>query len=151
MSLTLRPVGTGDAALLFEWVNSPDSLAHKRQTRVPIIWQNHQAWLARLLANDAAGLWIIESQGQPVGQVRLAPDVWGRRMVDIFVQPAARRGGVAQAAIGQALAEAARLWPGEPVYAEVLSGNTPSHGLFQGSGFALERSEADHALYVFQL
>ncbi|MBX3456285.1 MAG: GNAT family N-acetyltransferase [Ferrovibrio sp.] len=135
---------------MFDWVNRPDSLAGKRQTTAPIHWENHQGWLSRLLANNAARLWIIEIGGRPVGQVRLAPDAAGRRMVDIFILPEARRGGLARAALLHALAEAGRLWPAQPVYAEVLTDNLPSHGLFRRLGFALEQTAAGHSLYVHQ-
>jgi len=150
LTLVLRPAEAEDASLLFDWVNRPDSLAGKRQTAAPISWETHQGWLTRLLANNAARLWIIESGGRPVGQVRLAPGAAGRRMVDIFILSEARRSGLAHAALLHALAEAGRLWPAQPVYAEVLAGNLPSHGLFRRLGFALKQAAAGHSLYVYQ-
>ena len=123
-----------DAAALYAWLNSPDCLSNKRHTSGPILWDDHVAWLGRLLNNSAARLWIVERDGVPVGQVRLAPDASGARAVDIYIVPAAR-GGTAGLALQQALRFAAGIWPGQAVEAEVMAHNAASHRLFSRLGF----------------
>lgn len=136
MTFDLRTATAGDATALFTWVNSPDCLANKRHTSEPVSWDDHVAWLERLLNNPAARLWIVERDAVPVGQVRFAPDASGARAVDIYIVPAAR-GGTARQALQQALRLAAEIWPGQTVEAEVMAHNVASHRLFSRLGFVV--------------
>lgn len=136
MTIRLRPATISDAEMLFRWVNQPDSLAGKRHTAVAIPWDTHVAWLTGQLENPAGRLWVIEKDGTAVGQVRLSPDRSGRRLIDIYVVGPARRGGLAAAALRLALQQATVFWPLQPVYAEVLAENQPSHRLFRHLGFS---------------
>lgn len=147
MTLHLRLADNGDAERLFAWVNNADSLANKRLTRATIPWESHLDWLAGILRNPAARLWILERAGNPVGQLRLAPDRDGRRLVDIYVAPEARQSGLAAASLRLALAQAAQIWPREPVFAEVLTQNQPSHRLFRALGFQQVRDDATCVTY----
>lgn len=148
MRLRLRPANDGDAERMFAWVNSVDSLASKRFTSAAIPWETHVSWLAGMLRNPAARLWIVEQEGHPVGQLRLAPDGDGRRLVDIYIVPEARQSGLAAAAVRLALAQAARLWPCEPVLAEVLTQNQPSHRLFRSLGFREAGKDETYVIYA---
>lgn len=150
MKMLLRPASIDDADLLLTWFNSPDSLAAKKTTRSPISRAGHVAWFTAALANGLARIWIIEQAGRPVGQVHLAPDATGRRLTDVYVVAAHRKAGVARAALELAIAQAQGLWPGEPVYAEVLPSNTGSRRLFESIGFRLQRNTADLLVYAFE-
>lgn len=145
--IVLRPAEFSDAEQLLAWVNQSDSLSNKRLTQQPIAWPNHAAWLKRVLADPNARLWIIESGGEPVGQLRLSPDAAGRRVVDIYLIGTARKHGFAAMAIQAGLAEAASLWPEDAVYAEVMTANESSHRLFLRSGFVRENVYSDHVFY----
>lgn len=149
MTARLREARPEDAHRLFDWLNAPDSLAGKRKTAAPISWPEHETWFRHRLDDPATRLWLIEYAGEPVGQIRLSPDDAGRRVVDIYLLPAERGRGLAQAALAEALRRAAALWPGEPVHAEVKAQNTASHRLFCKAGFSVEAVAPTHTLYRF--
>lgn len=150
MTARLRQARAEDMHRLFDWVNAPDSLAGKRKTAAPISWPEHETWFRRRLDDASTRLWLIERAGEPVGQIRLSPDDAGRRVVDIYLLPTARGRGLARAALTEALRRAAALWPGEPVYAEVMAQNAASHRLFRKAGFSVEAVAPTHTLYRFQ-
>ncbi len=144
----LRPAEPGDAGLLFDWVNQPDSLAGKIQTSGPIPWQVHQAWFARSLSDDATTIWIIEVDGRPAGQVRISRnDDWND--VDIYLAAAYRGHGLAQAALA-AVVECVRHRTGRALRLRALvkPGNTMSQKLFERAGFDRQTSAPDHVAYV---
>jgi len=143
----LRVARQADAKLLFDWVNRPDSLAVKFDTQGPIPWETHAAWLAARLVDPDTGLWIIEQQGQPVGQVRFERREAGLE-VDIFVTPEARGRGVALRMLAAAARSCAGRWPGLPLVARIKTGNVASERLFAAAGFVLAERRDDHAVYL---
>ncbi|MBA2281880.1 MAG: GNAT family N-acetyltransferase, partial [Acidimicrobiia bacterium] len=70
---TLRAATEDDAQLLHRWVNDAAVRSWSFQAE-PVPWDDHVAWLRRLLADDATSLAIAEVDGEPVGQVRLEPE-----------------------------------------------------------------------------
>ena len=142
--LVLRPATEGDARLLFDFVNAPDALANKQHTDTPIEWEDHCAWLRERLSDPLCFLAMIEWRGTRVGQLRIQPKPGGHH-VDIFVSPAARRAGIAQAALTAAMSR----WDRRPLIAMVRKGNASSHALFRALGFRLCGSEGDFNRFQF--
>ena len=126
----LREATMEDARLLFEWVNTADSLPNKAVTRGQVDWPTHRRWLQERIADPGCLLEIIERDGEAVGQVRIEPKD-GRHIVDIYVSPSHRRAGLARAALARALEHC----PVRPVIAMVKATNAPSLGLFRSLGF----------------
>jgi len=94
------------------------------------------------LANPALGrLWLIERQGRAVGYVALAFgwsfEYRGRDGIvdELYVEPAARRRGLARAAVGALLAEAAAEGLCA-VHLEVERDSDPAERLYRSLGFA---------------
>ena len=152
MTIALRHATADDEDKLFRWVNDPESLINKRLTRTAIPRQRHHAWLQATLADPDTHLWIVESDAEPVGQIRLT-----RRRdayeVDIFVTGSHRRHGYALAALKAALVELQATHPGVPVLARIMRHNTASIRLFQRAGFTAIHSgddDADHLLFRYQ-
>ena len=149
--MKLRPATAADAKLLFDWVNSPSSLAGKIKTNGAIAWADHTRWFEQRLRDPHTAIWIGEDGDAAVGQVRLQkaeasePAVFD---VDIFVADAARRKGCAR----ELLTEAARLMgrrvPGARLRAQVRDDNKASQELFQSLGYRMIAKARDHLVYL---
>lgn len=67
--LTLRRATMADAKLLWGWANDPE-VRRASFTSEPIAWERHEAWLEAKLAAPDTRIWLLEHEGEPVGQVR---------------------------------------------------------------------------------
>ena len=134
--IRLRSARAEDAQRLHEWVNSPDSLAGKHATDRPIPWEHHRQWLEERLIDSASAVWIVECEGEAVGQLRVQDKDLGLE-VDIYVIPSSRRAGVARRALELGAEAARERWPGRPLVALVLPDNTASRALFLAAGYGL--------------
>ncbi len=148
MTVRLREAGAADGALLFEWVNSPDSLANKERTEAPIPRAEHECWFAKRLSDPATRIWIVEADNQPVGQVRLQCNA-GVAEVDIYIAANWRGRGYARAALRDAIAYFRQNEPDRPIVARVLVDNAASRALFESLGFAV--ADADAAVREYRL
>lgn len=132
----IRAVQEDDARQLFDWVNRPDSRAASFVTREAVEWEDHCRWLAQRLADPMSRLWIVESGGRAVGQIRLQTKGQNLELA-IYVEAADRGQGVAADSLELALAEAGRVWPGAQVVARVRIDNERSRRFFESRGFHL--------------
>lgn len=67
--LSVRPVGRDDAGILWHIAND----AEVRQQAVdsaPIPWDSHLDWFEKRLADENCDIYLLESDGVPVGQIR---------------------------------------------------------------------------------
>jgi len=115
---------------MFTWQQHPETRRHARRPRPPTRVE-HQAWLAKKLADPDVVLQIISDGGAPAGALRLDPVVTGAYEVSILVDPARHGRGIGKAA----LALARDLRPAAELRAEVLPGNAGSHALFRNAGY----------------
>lgn len=151
LSLVLRLAEPGDGDLLLDWVNRPDSLAAKLRTAAPISRTDHEHWYAARLAAEHCRIWIAEVDGLAIGQVRIE-----RRgpafEVDIYVDAARRRRGLALRMLDDAVARVQTECPDVRLIARVRPGNTASQRLFERAGFQASAGAApaggDHLVYV---
>jgi RimJ/RimL family protein N-acetyltransferase len=147
MTVTIRRATQYDLDLLFNWLNEPDSLAGKLLTTGPIAREQHETWFAARLADPQTLLWIIESDRQPIGQLRLMKKADAYE-VDIYVTKARRRAGVAQEALNTGIAMLKHERAGSQIVrALVKPDNTSSQRLFERAGFALAARTGDHLVY----
>ncbi|MEZ5776597.1 MAG: GNAT family N-acetyltransferase [Hyphomicrobiaceae bacterium] len=131
--VTLRPAGLEDARLLLEWRNDPVTRSASHNG-APVGRAEHEAWLARSLADPGRRLYVAETAGEPVGTVRADRDgeAWE---LSWTVAPGARGRG-----LGTAMVVAlARLLDG-PVRAEVKAGNRSSARIAEAAGMVLVRT-----------
>jgi UDP-2,4-diacetamido-2,4,6-trideoxy-beta-L-altropyranose hydrolase len=145
--IDLRPVKAGDAALLFAWLNSPDSLAASLDTNAPVARDVHDGWFEARLADPHTRIWIVERDGEAVGSVRFQDKGDGPE-VAIYIDESARDAGVAGTALGLALDEAHAVWPGREAIARVRPDNAASQRLFGRAGFAQQQRAQDHLVYT---
>ena len=144
-NIHLRLATAADANTLLKWVNSPDSLRWKRETKRAIAADEHQSWLAKRFADPDTALWIIESDKQAIGQVRLQRD--GEAFaIDIYVDASHRKAGLAAAAIDNAVSKFRQRGEAD-IVADVHKDNTPSRGLFERLGFVLADERGDWLRY----
>jgi len=145
-ALRLRPVVAEDGALLFEWLNRPDSLAASLETSSPVPREAHKIWCDARLADPRTRIWIVERNAAPVGSVRLQDKGDGPE-VAIYIDAAARGAGVASIALGLALDEARTVWPGSEAIARIRPDNAASQRLFERTGFTLRRQTEKQLIY----
>lgn len=133
-AVRLRHATESDADLLLAWSNDPVTRAASFHP-APIDPTGHVGWLAARLASPSTGFWIGESDGRPIGQVRVEAAAEGVGEISISIAPDARGMGLGRALLDAAIAEAGRALPVERLLARVRLGNPASLALFGGAGF----------------
>lgn len=103
--VVLRTAGRGDAERLRAWRNDPEARRWSRDSH-EISRDEHASWLERVLAEDSTQLWIAESGGSPIGNVRVGPAARGTSEVHVTLAPRARGQGLAAAVLMEAAARA---------------------------------------------
>lgn len=73
LDVYLRPVTLDDAKLLFEWRNDKTARRNYFNSRL-LAYEEHLAWLKRTLNDKKVLFFILEVEGQSVGQIRLTPE-----------------------------------------------------------------------------
>ena len=143
--ISLRPVAIEDARRLLEWVNAPDSLEQREKAATMIAWPEHEKWFSQRLVDPGTHMFIVEADGEIIGQVRLqAGD--GGFAVDIYIIPMARQGGHAKRALAIALSEVKE----RSVIARVKATNHASRRLFQAAGFHEISHEDEMVIFKYE-
>lgn len=143
-AIRLRPVTAEDGALLFAWLNQPDSLVASLDTSAPVAWDVHKDWFDARLADPSTRIWVVERDATPVGAIRLQDKGDGPEIA-IYIDAPTRGAGIAGAALGLALDEARSVWPSSEAIARVRPDNAASRCLFERAGFS-QRCQADDQL-----
>ncbi|MCU0701919.1 MAG: pseudaminic acid synthase [Myxococcaceae bacterium] len=131
--VVLRPATVPDSALLLTWRNDADTRAQSRSTGV-VEQPAHEAWLAQTLANQQRRLFVAESGGAAVGQVRLDRGGPATAEISFTVAPEARGRGLA-AALLKAAEGPAREWGVRTLLAEIRKANERSVKAFKRAGY----------------
>jgi UDP-2,4-diacetamido-2,4,6-trideoxy-beta-L-altropyranose hydrolase len=132
--LSLRPAEMADAELAHAWRNDARTRLHFRHPQ-PVPLNEHLAWWARTLGDDARRLLIAACGSRSVGSVRF--DIAGQEAeVSLYLDPELTGLG-----LGQRMLVAASAWLAAQrmgvrrIVAEVLAANTSSARAFRGAGF----------------
>ncbi len=147
----LRPATPADAELLFEWVNSPSSLAGKLKTNGQIKWDDHRRWLTQRLNDPGTSIWIALDDATVVGLVRFQRVKEAGESfydVDVFVPDRERGRGRAKAMLSAAARELAGREPRARWRALVRKEKSASQRLFQSLGYRLMANQQDRMVYV---
>jgi ribosomal protein S18 acetylase RimI-like enzyme len=125
-TVTRRPRTAADEPLLralFE--QSRDDLALLPPALVDLQYRAQQAQFGR------AGREVLVIDGVDVGTLVLTEDDDAVQVVDIVIAPAHRRQGIAEAVLGQVIAQAGD----RPVRLTVWAANAPARALYERLGF----------------
>jgi len=136
VTLTARRAEAGDAELLRQWRNDPET-RRRSFTKTSVSVAEHRAWLHTRLASDRAAIWIFSDGVVPVGQVRV--DVDGEvAEVSIVVAPERRGRGYGKAMLSEAMSLLRRDF-GSDVRARalVLDDHEASLRTFKACGFRI--------------
>ena len=147
--LYLRRIRSSDIDLMFYWVNSPDSLRHKKKTQAPVKWSAHQQWFNDRLSDSDTRIWVIEKNHKPIGQVRVQLEN-GVLSIDIFIDPSQRCKGYGYKAIKMLIKQCHMIWPGVSVLAEVRNENYPSLSFFIRLGFQISADDEHVSQLVYK-
>lgn len=66
---SLRRLKLEDSRLIFEWRNN-ETIIRLSSSQKKVSWQEHQEWIKNSIQNSTRTVFIIENNGEPVGQVR---------------------------------------------------------------------------------
>jgi RimJ/RimL family protein N-acetyltransferase len=136
----LRPAAGGDASFLLALRNDPD-VRRQSRTQTEITIAEHERWLEGVLRDSNRSLYVIESDGQPVGQLRLDRTAQEAE-VSLAVASVARGRGIATAAL-EAATDSARGSDVHLLRAFVKKDNHASLSAFLRAGYAQQSEEAD--------
>lgn len=124
MTINVRPARMADARRLWRWANDPDTRRWSFSPD-PILWDDHVAWLGRVLDDPDRVLLVGVDEYGEVGTVRF--DVDGDECeVSITVAPECRGAAMSRPLLDAAMKAA----PRSKVVAQVLERNVASVCLF---------------------
>lgn len=144
-ALRLRPATQADAQLLFDWANEPEVRAQSFQ-EAPIAWETHCAWLAGVLADPGARLYIMLEDTEPVGQVRLQQQPSGAWRISYSIERSHRGQGYGKAILALLENKLCEERSDLILEGEVKLGNIASQMVFESLGYAGRKLET-HYVY----
>lgn len=83
-NITLRLVKKEDAALIFEWRNTPFIVSLGSQNRA-VSWEEHLSWIENTVCSKTLKAYIILINDEPAGQVRFDKEVLDSDLCTISV------------------------------------------------------------------
>lgn len=131
----IRPALPSDARMIWEWANDPETRA-RSFSPAPIPWESHALWYERRLASPVCRFYVLEADGEPVGQIRYDRNGAGQAVISFSVAPNARRQGHGLYLVAATVREAVRALKATEALAEVFADNEASLRIFRNAGFA---------------
>lgn len=130
--ITFRKVIMSDAEDLLRWKNEPDTRANSIVTDAIIELEGHLMWLEKTLADKTVEFYIIQLNGESIGDLRLNH---GKKETEVSIRMDKRfRGkGLATHVIGL-------IEPGKVLVAKIRAHNLASMRVFYSNGFRPERA-----------
>lgn len=133
-SVQVRPATLEDARPVLDWANDPVTRSVSF-TQSEILWEDHQPWFARRLADPGCRLLIGENaQGAPVGMVRFDLHE-GVATISINIAPAHRGLGLGTDLLLVACRDLLNSGAATQIRALIKPDNTASQRAFQRAGF----------------
>ena len=102
--------------------------------------RGHEAWLRRKLTDERTRLYIVESGGAPVGQVRVDALPPGHGEISVALDAAHRGKGIGRRVIALASARAASELGLESIVARIREENDASRRAFEAAGYTRTES-----------
>ncbi|MBA4260741.1 MAG: UDP-2,4-diacetamido-2,4,6-trideoxy-beta-L-altropyranose hydrolase [Comamonadaceae bacterium] len=134
-TLQLRPATLADAQRLHGWRNHP-AVRSVSGNPAQIAFEDHQAWMQRVLSSPERWLFVAQVGGLAVGSIRFDRLEQNHLEVSLYTDPQLQGLGLGPRMLlvgeRQMLHQ---LQTPFTVNATVIAGNTPSQKLFEGSGY----------------
>lgn len=147
LDVSSRRATPSDARLLFTWRNDPSTRRVSR-TQDEIGWEEHVAWLNRVLLDTDRQLYVIERDAEPIGTVRWDHDGGIDWEASISLAPESRGKGLSHSVL--AAGEHALFADGPVRYtATIHDENHASRRLFARAGYTphLPANDSGFAMY----
>ena len=147
--LKLRKVTQEDCELLWQWANDPIVRAASFSSE-PIAWEDHIKWFNNKLISPNCYQFIgLNSEDEPVGQIRFDIDSQLQAEVDISIDSNKRGKGYAINLIKLSISYLFRNTNVEIVNAIIKSENTASINSFSKSEFECINQKITDSFYVY--
>lgn len=150
-AVALRPASMTDVKTVFEWRNDP-LIVRLGSSQSTVQWAEHESWFAAKLADARCLMLIVESGGQPIGQVRFDLDAPGQAVISVYLVPAQVGRGLGVRAIRDGCLWAGRTLGVHRIVALVRRENLRGQRAFAKAGFETsedKRCPADHVALAF--
>lgn len=134
-TLALRPAKLDDAPLLHAWRNHP-AVRSVSGTTEPIAFEDHQAWMQRVLSSADRWLFVAQVGDLAVGSIRFDRLDSGHLEVSLYTDPQLQGLGLGRRLLLAGEQQMHHRWQAPfTVDATVVAGNTVSQKLFEGCGY----------------
>lgn len=134
-TMHLRPATLGDAPLLHGWRNHPAVRSVSGNT-APIAFEDHQAWMQRVLSSPERWLFVAQVGDLAVGSIRFDRVENYHLEVSLYTDPQLQGLGLGRRLLLAGEQQMHHRWQVPfTVDASVIVGNTPSQKLFESSGY----------------
>lgn len=146
--ICLRPATTSDCELLLEWKNEP-VVRQSAFNTAEVSKENHERWFSSALNNPDIKIYILESEGKPIGQARInrEEDVG---IIDYSIDVLCRGKGYGKKIINLLEEEARKTVFVAALKAEVKKENAASRHVFISLGYT-ETEEENCFSYIKNL
>jgi len=150
LSGRLRPVGIGDARLLFDWRNKPRIRAASLM-KTPLSWDIHQKWVENAV-QCRDGIWCIYTEGgYDLGHINAVERTPGNWSWSFYIGASRAPRGAGGRMCGAFVAKLFRETFFENLTADVLPDNAASIALHKALGFEQLKVNAESGALVFGL
>lgn len=141
--LRVRPVEVSDAELLWHWANDPAVRANSFSSE-EISFESHMVWFQGKITSPNSRIYVLELEGEPVGQVRYDRVNPNEAEIDISIAAEHRGHGLGTIALALTREIAREDLNVDQVVGIVKTANAASCVAFQKAGFAEEESRIVH-------
>ncbi|WP_424096603.1 GNAT family N-acetyltransferase [Moorena producens] len=134
MAVSLRLATLEDAKIIFDWRNDPwiVSLSSSQKT---VTWQDHVAWLSKVLKDHNYQIYLIEHEGMDIGSVRFERKTMDSCDISVYLVREQTGRGLGVEAIRQGCQEIIVDWNVKQIWAKIRDNNRHSKSAFQKAGF----------------
>lgn len=129
VQLTLATLA--DCEVIFQWQSDKNLRKFFKQPTTPT-WQEHSNWFKNNLSNLCSSLYVIRSNGNAVGTLRLDQKLTNQYEVSILIKPTAQGKGLGLHALNQL----PLLIKNGMFFADIHKDNISSHKAFLKAGFS---------------
>ncbi len=134
LDVRLRPMTIADRERVFAWRNHPD-IVERSSSRRSVSVDEHDAWFGRILTLSQSIPYIVEADGQPIGQVRFDREGESLCLITAYLDPPSTGRGLGVTAIRIGCLEVQQRWPGIRIVAFVREDNAMGLTAFRKAGF----------------